>query len=370
MRNSLRNLKSRIHSAFAWQMSRFLLLTIAIIALIISIFDFDPDLEYWIYEIISNIIIVSCITFSDYILIKLSGIDWNKKTIKNVLAVTVILVFGGLIGGFLGWQINSWFFNVYISSVLQYAILVSGFSLLFGLIAISTSSRQQRLRETTQILAEKEINEQRLLNLKTRAELEALQAKINPHFLFNTLNSISGLIHEDPEKADDVLQKLAHLFRYTLAASRNEFTKLEEEMEVIQEYLDIEKIRLDNRLTYRIDMDDRLRKMMIPGMLLQPLVENSVKHGIAPIKTGGHIEIVCRQLNRNCEIKIMDTGKGFDKSVTGSGFGLHSVKERLELYYGQQYELQISHENGTCIKLVLPGESIKTQYLNLEKDKE
>ncbi len=367
MNNRFETLKNRLHTAFGWESIKFLLLSIAVIALVISIFDFEPDLEHWFYEILRNIVNVAFITFFDYTLLRLFGIDRNNKSFRALLVISIILICGGLIGGFLGWAINAWLFGFHVTSTLYYAIIVSGFSLIFGLIIFSISSLQERLQKVVHKLAEKEINEHRLLQLKARAELEALQAKINPHFLFNTINSISELIHNDPSKADEILQKLANLLRYTLAASSHDFIKLEEEIEVIEGYLEIEKTRLQDRLTYRIEMDDSLSNQLIPGMLLQPLVENSVKHGIAPHNIGGHIEIRCRQLNGHCEIEIMDTGKGFDKSATVSGFGLRSVKERLELYYGGKYDLQIHFKKGTCIKIILPEKRLTTKYLDLEK---
>ncbi len=368
--NSFKILKARLLIVLSWQSTKSMLLPIAIISLVLSIFDFVPDIKLWLIEILRNIVIVGCITLLDNMFFILSGIDWENKNIRTFLTVGFIFLVGGVLGGYSGWAINAWLFGFNVTSVLRYTILVAGFSLIFGIATFSFSSLQQQLRKIAHKLAEKEINEQRLLQLKIRAELEALRAKINPHFLFNTINSISGLIHEDPDKADEILQKLSHLFRYTLAASNQEFTKLEEEMLIIEEYLEIEKIRLQDRLTYQIEMDENLSALMIPGMLLQPLVENSVKHGIATNKDGGHIEIRCQQMKRKCEIEIVDTGKGFNKSSDGNGFGLRSVKDRLTLYYGQEYELKIFQKNGTHIKIVLPKESLKVKYLDLKKDHE
>lgn len=368
MNSTFEILKNRLYSAFRWEPIRSLLLSIATITLVISIFDFEPDLEIWFYEVMRNFVIAGLIAFVDHTLLRLSGINLHNMTYRSFLAVTFLLICGGLIGGFLGLVINDWLFGFYVTSTLYYAIIVSILSLIFGFIVFIIASLRERLQKMVHKLAEKEINEQRLLQLKTRAELEALRAKINPHFLFNTMNSISGLMHEDPDKADEILQKLANLFRYTLDSSHQEFTKLQDEIEVIEEYLAIEKIRLQGRLTYHIELDDGLRKTLIPTMLLQPLVENSIKHGIAPQKTGGYVKIKCQSINGKCQIEISDSGQGFDETASTKGFGLRSVKERLALYYGQQHDLQIDQEKGTLIRIILPAESLKTEYINLKMD--
>jgi LytS/YehU family sensor histidine kinase len=213
-------------------------------------------------------------------------------------------------------------------------------------------------------LAEKEINEQRLLRLKTKAELEALRAKVNPHFLFNTLNSIASLIPIDPAKAEEMVQKPALLFRYTLDASHHELMKLAGELRLIEEYLEIEKVRLGERLTCSIEADESLAEVYIPGLLLQPLVENSIKHGIAPVKTGGHISIKCSRNGRYCNIEITDTGKGFDEAEIVEGFGLSGVRKRLALYFGDDYQFSIEANQGVRIVTQLPIKQNKDALQN------
>jgi len=234
-------------------------------------------------------------------------------------------------------------------------------SLFFGATTTGYFLLRERLEAAVKKLAEKEVNEQRLLRLKTKAELEALRAKVNPHFLFNTLNSIASLIPVEPKKAEEMVQKLSGLFRHTLEASKHELVKLKDELEVSQEYLEIEKARLGKRLDYSIEMDESLADFLISGFIIQPLVENSVKHGIAPLKSGGQINIQCTKNTNTCQIEISDNGIGLPSNENCNGFGLSGVKERLALYYGDKYQFKISNEAGVKIRMLLPLAAIETQ---------
>jgi len=155
--------------------------------------------------------------------------------------------------------------------------------------------------------------------------------------------------------------RLSSLFRYTLDASSHDKVKLSEEINIIREYLEIEKVRLGDRLNFSIVLNDCLEDMMIPGLLLQPLVENSVRHGISTQHAGGDISLRCYRENSKCCIEIKDTGEGFSLPLSDSGFGLTGVRERLDLQYGPNYEFHITSENGVRIfmsfPLDMPGES-------------
>jgi len=270
-----------------------------------------------------------------------------------------------MIGGWIGAAISVGFYyiifgykiNINPSWILTNTVL----SLFFGATSTGYFELRERLEAAVKKLAEKEVNEQRLLRLKTKAELEALRAKVNPHFLFNTLNSIASLIPVEPKKAEEMVQKLSSLFRYTLEASKHELMKLKEELEVSQEYLEIEKARLGKRLDYSIEMDESLADFLIPGFIIQPLVENSVKHGIAPLKSGGQINIQCTKNTNTCQIEISDNGIGLPSNKNCNGFGLSGVKERLALYYGDKYRFEISNEAGVRIRMLLPLAAIETQ---------
>ena len=184
--------------------------------------------------------------------------------------------------------------------------------------------------------------------------MQALRARVNPHFLFNTLNSIASLIPEDPGKAEDMVQRLSNLFHYVLSASESSVVTLEEELRFVGEYLEIEKVRLGGRLEYTLEGAPALAGAVIPSMLLQPLVENSVAYGIAPHRNGGRVEVRCQREGDRCTITITDTGKGFDARSTQEGFGISGVRRRLELNYPGDHTFDIISDNGVTVRIEIP----------------
>jgi two-component system, LytTR family, sensor histidine kinase AlgZ len=164
-------------------------------------------------------------------------------------------------------------------------------------------------------------------------ELEALQARINPHFLFNTLNSIAALIREDPARAENMTLQLSALFRYTLQAPRSGLVTLGEELIIVQGYLAIEQERLGARLTSGIDVDEALHNQRIPALTLQPLVENAIKHGIAPGVAGGSVRVRGWREGDLVHVTVVNTGSGQTQSA-GTGEGLENVRRRLRATFG------------------------------------
>jgi len=150
------------------------------------------------------------------------------------------------------------------------------------------------------------------------------------------------------------VQRMSNLFRYILSVGDRGLVALAEELEIVGEYLEIEKVRLQGRLNYTVEVDDLLENATIPGMLLQPLVENSVKYGVAPRKDGGRIEIVCRRDGDRCSITISDTGSGFDTGSTPAGFGISAVRQRLELNYPGDHTFEIESDDGVTVRIRIP----------------
>jgi two-component system sensor histidine kinase AlgZ len=164
-------------------------------------------------------------------------------------------------------------------------------------------------------------------------ELEALQARINPHFLFNTLNSIAALIREDPARAENMTLQLSALFRYTLQAPRAGLVTLGEELVIVQGYLAIEQERLGSRLTSGIDVDAALHELRIPALTLQPLVENAIKHGIATDVAGGSVRVRGWREGDLVHLTVVNSGRG-ERQAPGTGEGLESVSRRLRATFG------------------------------------
>jgi signal transduction histidine kinase len=180
--------------------------------------------------------------------------------------------------------------------------------------------------------------EQELRFLAGRAELKALRAQINPHFLFNALNAIAGLIHERPELAEETVERLAEVFRYTLRKSEREWARLDEELEFVEAYLRVEQARFGERLCVEIDIDPTVRAEQVPAMSIQPLVENAIKHGVSVVERRGEIRIrACRDSGR-LRVEVTDNGPGFGSS-NGDGHGLRNIADRLRGYYGDAARL-------------------------------
>jgi two-component system LytT family sensor kinase len=197
-----------------------------------------------------------------------------------------------------------------------------------------------------------------------QARMEALQSQINPHFLFNTLNSVSSLVRFDPDTARDVIVKLANILRRLLRKG-DAFVQLREEFEFIDDYLDIEVVRFGrDKLTVVKDLDPASLDVVVPGMLLQPLVENSIKHGLAPKIEGGTIYLRSRLRDGMVTVEVEDDGVGMGAAqmleppsgIGGSGIGMANIAERLKVLYGDSAKMVIDSGSigGTLIRLSLP----------------
>jgi hypothetical protein len=189
------------------------------------------------------------------------------------------------------------------------------------------------------------------------AQLDSLRAQMNPHFLFNALNSLRGLINEDPERAGWMVTALGDLLRYALTSGRRQTVSLAEELDIVDQYLALEKIRLEERLTIERALEPATLSVPIPPMLVQSLVENAVKHGISCLPAGGTVRITSRVSDDGVEIVISNTGTLRPASTVG-GFGLQSVHDRLQLTYAGRASLALRDADGTTVaKLTLPVES-------------
>lgn len=204
-------------------------------------------------------------------------------------------------------------------------------------------------------LKENEYQLAKLHELKTRAELETLQSKINPHFLYNSLNSIASLIHQDADKAEEMVLKLSKLFRYSINTSDENFATIATETDIVKNYLEIEKIRLGDRLDVSIKVEEQLYEVKIPRFLLQPLVENAIKHGISRVATEGKISIEIKTLpDEHIEITVTDNGPEFP-AVLEPGYGMQSTFDKLKLLYGDDHVLNILSAPHKGIQIIIPN---------------
>lgn len=211
---------------------------------------------------------------------------------------------------------------------------------------------------------EKEILEKKIIDL----EAKNMSLVVNPHFLFNTLNCIARIAYfENSHTTEELIYCLSDLLRYNLKQD-NQLHTIGTEIDNIKKYLYIQKVRFKNRLEYNIDIPEKIKSYRIPNMIIQPIVENALIHGLTPKRDGGKINIYAEEINKKVIISIMDNGNGFEKSVlqniyqtqSKSGLGFRSTDKRLKQYYGEQYGLKIvkSDYSGSTVTITIPIQSI------------
>jgi len=208
---------------------------------------------------------------------------------------------------------------------------------------------------------QKAMNELVLREEKARAELDALQARVNPHFLFNSLNSLGALIFKDAKNADLMLQNLSGLLRYTLQTAKKNLVPLADELQTVRSYLSIEKIRFESRLEFDIRCDNNLINLQIPPLIIQPLVENSIKYAIGRMITGGKIDLVCLVENGYLQISVADNGPTEskpDKNIKGTGFGINYIRGRLQMIYGTDYKFEVDRSAGYKVTIKVPVQAV------------
>jgi two-component system LytT family sensor kinase len=204
-------------------------------------------------------------------------------------------------------------------------------------------------------------------------QISLLKSQINPHFLFNTLNSISTLVHSSKEKARKVITQLSDIFRYALDSHNGEMVKLMHEIEFIENYILIQQVRFGDRLIFIKEIDPTCLGMRIPPMILQPLVENSVKYGIAPKKEGGTIYLSVRRAGGIVFFEVKDNGLGINaKKVmdgSSSGVGMANTDLRLKSYFGPQSGLRVrATDRGYSVSFYIEDKKLTLESVS-DKDK-
>src|SRR5207248_2429418 len=182
-----------------------------------------------------------------------------------------------------------------------------------------------------------------------QAQLRALKMQLHPHFLFNTLHSISSLVLEDPPKANSMIARLGDFLRLTIDNSDQQLVTLKEETEFLRCYLDIEQVRFGDRLTVTFELEPQTLSAQVPHLILQPVVENAIQHAIAPRSTRGHINIEAKRLNSLLRVAISDNGPGISSNANlpwKQGVGLTNVRTRLQQIYGPDFRFELMNTNG------------------------
>ncbi len=208
---------------------------------------------------------------------------------------------------------------------------------------------------------EGEVKASRLETQLAQAELQALKMQLQPHFLFNTLHSISALLHKDVNAADTMIARLGDFLRLTLENAGTQEVSLQEEIEFLRCYLEIERMRFRDRLTVHINIEPEVFGARVPNLILQPLVENAIRHGIAPRSRPGRIEIYARRQDRILQVQVTDDGPGLpvngnSKGILKEGVGLANTQARLQQIYGHAHRLDLANAplGGLTVTLEIP----------------
>ena len=226
------------------------------------------------------------------------------------------------------------------------------FTLLFGISGTVISELRLRLEKTSLALRTKERDEADARRVAIEAQLSSLESRVQPHFFFNTLNSIAALVREDPAAAERVVEELGALMRSSLDIGASPLVPLDQEIALVRGYLDIERIRFGDRLRYNIDADTAAGSILVPRLSLQTLVENSVKYAVSPRREGGTIAIRAGLDDGHLRFEISDDGPGFDAMSAPDGHGLALLRSRLAMLYGDRASLDIRSRPGATSVIV------------------
>ncbi len=273
----------------------------------------------------------------------LRSIGWLTLAVAGIIVARALCVVA--LNPWIGWhaQLPSWpalLRTSFLSNLLTaWMIIGVAHALLFA--------RRERLRQQQHAELESQLSQ---------ARFEALSARLDPHFLFNALHSISEVMHRDVAAADRMVVGLGGLLRQSIDGAATQQTTLGEQVELIEDYVEIEQVRLGPRLRFSLDVDSGLYSAMVPRLLLQPLVENSIRHAIAIRTTPGSIRVAARSHEQRLLIEVDDDGSGEAAATPGHGVGLASTRARLQCLYGEdfRFEVETSPGSGTCVHIDLP----------------
>lgn len=231
------------------------------------------------------------------------------------------------------------------SLAVVYGLLVAG-------VQVAESLRRTREREGHVVRLEVQLAD---------ARFAALQAQLHPHFLFNTLHAVSSLIHEAPDAAEDMLTALSDLLRITLGRGHEREVTVREDVDFLERYLEIEKMRLGDRLQVTLDINSETADLLVPSFAIQPLVENAIRYAIAPRRAGGRLEIRATRVDRSLRVTVADDGPGLQappgERAGGWGIGLENTRARLAQLYGTEHRFTVADRpgGGAAVTIEIPA---------------
>jgi two-component system sensor histidine kinase AlgZ len=276
---------------------------------------------------------------------------WSIAAVALMLIAFVGCTLASTLLLLMGFSTYDTFLHDYKTS-LELSILIT---LIFGIAATAYETLRHQLEQTTLELRTKELERERALKLATEARLSSLESRLHPHFLFNTLNSVSSLIREDPQQAERLIERMAALLRFSLDSTQAGSVAVEKEMKIVGDYLEIEKARFGDRLRYEIHMPSNTNGVEVPPLTIQTLVENSVKYAVASRREGGFIRINGQMVDSRIHIEVSDDGPGFGVDSLLPGHGLDNLQSRLLALYGMDAALALARgEHGMSVTVSVP----------------
>ncbi len=307
-----------------------------------------------------NFVIAQSIGLTIHLLFDAGGFLLGHQRIAAFSTRSRLLFFAGIpiVGCLIGYWIGLSLLGVDVGRIIQGAprvvIAIVTVSIIFSTFWYRYLSGKTRLANAEAESARERARVVELQRQALEAQLRSLQAQIEPHFLFNTLANVVSLIDTAPNNARLMLERLIDLLRASLAASRSERTTLGQETALIAAYLDILRIRMGERLTYTIDVPPDLMDARIPPLSLQPLVENSVRHGLEPKLEGGRVHLTARLAGGALQLDVDDDGLGFPSNA-GGGVGLANLRQRIASLYGDRGQLVVEAlARGTRVRMTIP----------------
>ena len=271
---------------------------------------------------------------------------------KHFFMILVTMSLGAVLGSLLGAAIVGFPLKTLFQGNAALFFQLVSIGILFGAVITYFFFSREQISETRRQMQDERIRRLDSEKKALEAHLKMLQAQIEPHFLFNSLSTVLSLLDTDTKKAERMLTGFIQYLRASLSKARAENTTVREEMAMIRAYLDIWKIRMGDRLAYRIQVADDVKCLAIPPMLVQPLVENALKHGLEPAATGGRIKIAAVGKKGGIRITVADTGQGLDE-FSDTGFGLCSIRDRLRSLYGDKAHLVLSENQPRGLKATI-----------------
>ena len=231
-------------------------------------------------------------------------------------------------------------------------------TLIFGIFITVVETMRRQLDDAKVALRTKERDEAEARRLAAEAQLASIESRVEPHFLFNTLNSIASLVHGDPAGAERMTGQLAALLRSALDSTATPLVPLDDELRVVRAYLDIERVRFGDRLRYTVEVNGGAGRLVVPRMALQTIVENSVKYAVSPRREGASIRVRAAASDGRLRVAVEDDGPGFGGAARPAGHGLDLLGARLRLLFGDRATLTVdSGPPRTVVEIDVPAES-------------